>query len=151
MIFVILMTALAVGGVHAGSLAPLQGAQVIPAPDDVKAPPADAKKTASGLASKVIKAGTGTAHPGSTSSVTVHYSGWTTDGEDVRQLGGAQRAGDLPAQSGDCRLDRGRPADGRRRKAALLDSGNLAYDGAASRPGVPHGMLVFDIELLKIN
>ena len=31
----------------------------IPAPDDVAAPPADAERTASGLASKVLKAGSG--------------------------------------------------------------------------------------------
>ena len=35
----------------------------IPAPSDVKAPPADAAKTSSGLASKVIKAGTGKERP----------------------------------------------------------------------------------------
>src|SRR5712671_4593005 len=56
-------------------------AQSLPPPSDVKAPPADAKKTPSGLAYKVIKPGTGTRHPASTSSVTVHYTGWTTDGK----------------------------------------------------------------------
>src|SRR5947207_529044 len=35
----------------------------IPAPSDVKAPPADAEKTASGLASKVLKPGTGKDKP----------------------------------------------------------------------------------------
>ena len=53
----------------------------LPAPPDVKAPPADAKKTSSGLAYKVIKAGTGKTHPREFSQVTVHYSGWTTDGK----------------------------------------------------------------------
>src|SRR5437016_7741390 len=56
-------------------------AQSIPAPADVQAPPKDAKKTASGLAYKVIKAGKGKEHPKATSSVTVHYTGWTTDGK----------------------------------------------------------------------
>ena len=51
------------------------------APPDVKAPPSDAKKTPSGLAYKVQKAGTGAKHPTSRSEVTVHYSGWTTDGK----------------------------------------------------------------------
>src|SRR5204862_7366459 len=51
------------------------------APSDVKAPPADAKKTASGLAYKVIRPGTGGRHPKSSSTVTVHYTGWTTDGK----------------------------------------------------------------------
>ena len=47
----------------------------------VKAAPADAEKTASGLASKVLKAGTGNVKPGASDKVTVHYSGWTTDGK----------------------------------------------------------------------
>ena len=47
----------------------------------MKAPPKDAKKTSSGLAYKVIKAGTGKQHPTASGEVTVHYSGWTTDGK----------------------------------------------------------------------
>ena len=53
----------------------------VPAPADVAKAPADAAKTASGLASKVLTPGKGTAKPGPTDMVTVHYSGWTTDGK----------------------------------------------------------------------
>ena len=53
----------------------------IPAPDDVAAPPKDAKKTASGLTSKVLKAGTSKEHPGDVDRVKVHYTGWTKDGK----------------------------------------------------------------------
>ena len=53
----------------------------IPAPADVAAAPADAKKTESGLAYKVLTKGTGTAKPAATSMVDVHYTGWTTDGK----------------------------------------------------------------------
>src|SRR5947199_8682386 len=49
-------------------------------PPDVAAPPANAAKTASGLASRVITPGTGKTHPGASDIVTVHYTGWTTDG-----------------------------------------------------------------------
>ena len=42
---------------------------------------ADAKNTASGLAYKVLKPGNGRRHPERRSTVTVHYSGWTTDGK----------------------------------------------------------------------
>lgn len=59
----------------------LWAVQSLPAPDDVAAAPADAEKTASGLASRVLVEGTGTEHPTATSNVTVHYTGWTTDGE----------------------------------------------------------------------
>ncbi len=42
---------------------PAPSAEDIPAPPDVAAPPADAEKTASGLASKVLAAGTGDYKP----------------------------------------------------------------------------------------
>ena len=50
-------------------------------PEDVASPPDDATVTASGLAYKVLREGTGTTHPMTTSTVEVHYSGWTTDGK----------------------------------------------------------------------
>src|SRR3981189_1476954 len=53
----------------------------IPAPPDVAAPPADAEKSASGLAWKVLGKGTGPAPPAATATVTVNYTGWTTDGK----------------------------------------------------------------------
>jgi len=66
----------------------------IPAPPDVAAAPANAAKTASGLASRVIKPGTGKTHPGRTDMVTVHYTGWTTDGKmfDSSKVGGGTPA-----------------------------------------------------------
>src|SRR5262249_1667647 len=51
------------------------------APPDVKEPPKDAERTASGIASKVLKKGTGTEHPVEDSRVKVQYTGWTTDGK----------------------------------------------------------------------
>ena len=61
--------------------APAASASGLPAPPDVAAPPADATKTASGLASKVLTPGTGTDHPGQNDAVKVNYTGWTTDGK----------------------------------------------------------------------
>src|SRR2546425_6541883 len=61
--------------------AALQTSPTIPAPPDVAAPPADATKTASGLATKVITPGSGKDHPAKDDLVTVHYTGWTTDGK----------------------------------------------------------------------
>lgn len=119
----------------------------LPPPPDVKAPPADAKKTPSGLAYKVIKAGAAKAHPTSTSSVTVQYTGWTTDGKMF-----------------DSSVTRGMPAtfplnrviagwtegvqlmvEGEKTRFWIPES--LAYRG--QRP--PYGMLVFDVELIKIE
>ena len=53
----------------------------IPAPADVAAAPADASTTATGLSYKVLQAGAGTVHPLASDEVTVHYTGWTTDGK----------------------------------------------------------------------
>ena len=53
----------------------------LPAPPDVAAAPPDAIVTASGLASKVLTPGLGTEHPTLASTVKVHYSGWTPDGQ----------------------------------------------------------------------
>ena len=50
------------------------------APPDVAEPPADASTTESGLAYRVLKAGTGTDNPSATSEIEVHYTGWQTDG-----------------------------------------------------------------------
>jgi FKBP-type peptidyl-prolyl cis-trans isomerase len=82
-------------------------------PEDVAKVPDTAEKTDSGLASRVIKKGSGTKKPTAASTVQVHYSGWTTDGEDVRQLGDAWPAGEFPAQPGDQGMDRGCAVDGR--------------------------------------
>ena len=104
------------------------------APADVKAPPADAKKTASGLAYKVLKQGTG----GAASEVEQpgHGALHRLDDrrEDVRQLGRARRAGDLPARRRDRGMDRRRAADGRRREDALLDSRRTSPTRARARP-----------------
>jgi FKBP-type peptidyl-prolyl cis-trans isomerase len=119
-------------------------------PADVAAVPADAEKTKSGLAMKVLKAGTGTTHPRSTSAVVVHYSGWTPDGKMF-----------------DSSVLRGKPANftldkvikGWTEGVQLMVTGEsrrfwipgkLAYDND-DRPGVPKGMLVFDIELISVE
>ena len=118
------------------------------APADVAAPPADAEKTSTGLASKVLSQGSGTEKPTATSVVTVHYTGWTTDGKPF-----------------DSSVARGTPAKfplnrviaGWTEGLQLMKVGeerrfwipqDLAYKG---RPGAPAGMLVFDVELLAIK
>lgn len=126
-----------------------QGAS-LPAPADVNAPPSDAQKTPSGLASKVLQKGTGTVHPGPTSSVTVHYSGWTTDGKMFDSSVVRNQPATFPLD----RVIKGWTEGvqlmvvGEKRRFWI--PGALAYDNSP-RPGAPKGMLVFDVELLKIN
>src|SRR5215467_16005357 len=64
-----------------GSAPPADSVVQVPPPADVAAPPADAVRTSSSLAYKVLQPGTGTRHPRPNSTVTVHYTGWTTDGK----------------------------------------------------------------------
>ena len=128
--------------------APPSDTVAIPAPPDVAAPPADAVRTSTNLASKVLQPGTGTRHPRPNSRVTVHYTGWSTDGHMF-----------------DSSVSRGQPqtigldqvikgwtegiqlmVEGDKRRFWIPE--NLAYQG---QTGMPRGMLVFDIELLKIE
>jgi FKBP-type peptidyl-prolyl cis-trans isomerase len=120
----------------------------IPAPSDVAAPPADATKTSSGLATRVLTPGTGTRNPGANSRVTVHYSGWTTDGKmfDSSVARGEPIAFGLnqviPGWTEGVQL----MVEGETRRLWIPQ--NLAYGG---RPGAPAGMLVFDVELIRIE
>lgn len=119
------------------------------APLDVAAPPANVEKTASGLAYKVLTPGKGGPKPTVDSTVTVHYSGWTTDGKMF-----------------DSSVVRGEPTSfplkgvipGWTEGVQLMELGSkvrfwipeeLAYKGAGG--GAPQGMLVFDVELLSFK
>jgi FKBP-type peptidyl-prolyl cis-trans isomerase len=120
----------------------------IPAPPDVSAPPADAPRTATGLASKILRSGLGTRHPRPNSRVMVHYTGWTVDGK----MFDSSVARNEPATFG---LDEVIPGwtqgvqmmvEGEKRRFWIPAA--LAYEGM---PDKPQGMLVFDIELLRIE
>lgn len=123
-----------------------------PVPTDVKAPPKTAKKRPSGLAYRVLKKGPGKGpSPAATATVKVHYTGWTTDGKLF-----------------DSSVTRGEPTTlpldhvikGWTEGLQLMKVGDvyrfwipaqLAYGTSPTRPGVPNGMLVFDVELLEIG
>lgn len=119
-------------------------------PEDVAAVPADAEVRDSGLASRVLEAGEGTEHPTKRDSVTVHYSGWTTDGQmfDSSVMRGS------PATFGLSQVIAGWTegvqlmVEGEKRRFWI--PGKLAY-GEQPRGGAPGGTLVFDVELIKIG
>jgi len=119
----------------------------IPPPPDVAAVPADALRTGTNLASKVIAPGKGTRHPRPNSQVTVHYTGWTTDG---RTFYSSVSRGE-PSTFGLDEVIEGWTegvqlmVEGEKRRFWI--PARMAYEGA---PGKPQGMLVFDIELIKI-
>jgi peptidylprolyl isomerase len=114
----------------------------------VAAPPADAQTTASGLASKVLEAGTGDAHPGPRDIVTVHYTGWTTDGNmfDSSQTRGQPLTIPLDGVVAGWTEGMQLMVAGEKRRFWIPES--LAYQG---RPGAPAGMLVFDVQLISFE
>src|SRR5439155_5370748 len=116
-------------------------------PADVKAPPSDAKRTASGLAYKVIKQGVGGRHPKSSNEVTVHYTGWTTDGKmfDSSVVRGEPMT--FPLGNVIAGWTEGVQLMVEGEKTRFWIPEKLAYKGESS----PYGMLVFDVELIKIE
>jgi FKBP-type peptidyl-prolyl cis-trans isomerase len=146
-----LLLALALAGpaLAAAQKAPAKKAspKTVAAPADVAAPPADAVATASGLASKVLKAGKGTVHPAVTDRVEVHYSGWTVDGKmfDSSVVRGKPLTFALNQVIAGWSEGVQLMVEGEKRR--LWIPARLAYEGVADRP---QGMLVFDVELLKI-
>jgi peptidylprolyl isomerase len=118
------------------------------APADLKAPPADAKRTASGLAYKLLQPGTGRAHPKAADMVMVNYTGWTTDGKmfDSSIVNGQPITfplnGVIKGWTEGVQL----MVEGEKTRFWIPDT--LAYKG---QPDRPQGTLVFDVELLRIN
>jgi peptidylprolyl isomerase len=144
------------GGAPAGDLTfDVELLEVMKAPDppkvpeDVAAAPKTAKKTASGLAYRVLKPGTGK-HPAASDIVRVHYTGWTTDGKmfDSSVMRGQ------PVAFGLSQVIKGWTEGVQLMKVGektrFWIPGNLAYGDTPTRPGAPAGTLVFDIELVEI-
>ncbi len=152
---VLLATAIIMGVALVGpALAlPQQAAQpsqaaLFQAPPDVKAPPADAQKTKSGLAFKVITPGTGTTHPTINDRVTVNYTGWTTDGKMFDSTKARNKPSTfmliqiLPGWTEGLQM----MVVGETRRLWVPEK--LAFNGMEGRP---KGMVVFDIELLDVT
>ena len=119
-------------------------------PSDVAAPPADAAKTASGLASKVLQAGKGEAHPAAADTVTVHYSGWTTDGKLFDSSVKRGQPTSFPLNGVIKGWTEGVQLMVEGEKRRFWIPAGLAY-GENPGGGRPGGLLVFDIELLSIK
>jgi peptidylprolyl isomerase len=120
------------------------------APPDVAGVPADAKKTGSGLAYRVLKPGTGAKHPGQFNTVTVHYTGWTTDGKMFDSSVPGGKPASFPLDKVIKGWTEGVQLMVEGEKTRFWIPRNLAY-GDNPQGNVPRGMLVFDIELISID
>ena len=120
-------------------------------PADVAAPPKDATRTASGLAYKSLKKGTGMVKPRPTNTVTVHYTGWTTDGKMFDSSVKRGRPASFPLNQVIKGWTEGLQLMVQGEKMRFWIPGNLAYGDTPRRRGAPAGMLVFDVELLSFK
>ena len=119
-------------------------------PDNIRLPPSNALRTASGLRYVVLKRGTGKTHPVENSVIEIDYTGWNFQG-----------------QMFDSSLPRGKPSQfpltglikGWQEGVLLMSPGdtfrfwipgNLAYDGSTGGDS-PKGKLVFDITLYSFK
>ncbi|MGD7651996.1 MAG: FKBP-type peptidyl-prolyl cis-trans isomerase [Verrucomicrobiales bacterium] len=119
-------------------------------PSDVKAPPADAQKSASGLYSKVLQQGDGAEKPNAIDTVTVHYSGWTTDGKLFDSSVKRGEPTSFPLNQVIKGWTEGLQLMVTGEKRRFWIPADLAY-GENPGGGRPGGMLVFDVELLDIK
>jgi peptidylprolyl isomerase len=124
--------------------------QSIPAPADVAAPPAAAKKLPSGLAYVVLKPGNGKVHPKLSDTVTVDYTGWTTDGKMFDSSVVRGEPATFPLDHLIKGWQEAIPLMVAGEKARFWIPSDLAY-GKHPRSGAPAGELVFDITLHAIH
>jgi peptidylprolyl isomerase len=119
----------------------------VPAPPDVAAAPADAVKTASGLASKVLTPGKSDLKPGAKDAVTVHYSAWTTDGKMFDSSFARKMPSTFMIESVIKGWGEGVQLMTVGEKRRFWIPEEIAFRGQAGRP---KGTVVFDVELLDV-
>lgn len=117
-------------------------------PPNVAAPPADATTSESGLAWIVLQPGMGDDRPTPRSHVTVHYTGWTTDGTMIDSSVLRGEPASFPLNGVIRGWTEGVQMMTRGEKRRFWIPSALAYGRDRSKP---QGMLVFDIELVDFS
>jgi FKBP-type peptidyl-prolyl cis-trans isomerase len=126
----------------------VRGKPPLPAPPDVAAAPADAARTSSGLAYKLLSSGGGDDRPNAWDRVTLHYTGWTNDGAMVESSSGDERPSVFD-------VDKVMP--GWREALPLMAVGDHArvwIPASLARPKharEPQGSLVYDLKLVSVE
>ena len=118
------------------------------APADVATAPADATKTESGLAFKVLAKPRGTTHPGPHDKVTITFTGWTPQGEVIASSVPDGEPWALLLDDAIKGLSEGLLLMGKGEKRRLWIPADLATSGRPKRRGPP-GPAVFDVELVS--
>ena len=120
-------------------------------PDDVAAAPAEATVSESGLAYRVLQSGEGDKRPTASANVTVHYTGWMTNGEmfDSSVMRGEPTS--FPLNRVIPGWTEGVQTMVTGEKKRFWIPADLAYGDKPTRPGMPYGTLVFDVELISIR
>jgi peptidylprolyl isomerase len=96
----------------------------------------------------VLRAGFGTEHPEASSTVTVHYSGWTTDGHRFDSSVARGRPATFPLRGVIPGWTEGLQLMVVGEKRRFWIPADLAY---ANSPGGPQGTLVFDVTLIHFE
>jgi peptidylprolyl isomerase len=120
------------------------------APVDVKVPPADAERFAGGVASRVLKAGEGTEHPGDNDCIKAHFTAWKRDGSLFSSSRGQKQLEltCLRASIEGLREPLKHMSVGEARRVWI--PGNLTFVSSEPDEPAPNIDLTFDVELLAI-
>ena len=95
----------------------------------------------------MITNGTGNEHPAAEDLVRVHYTGWTTDGKMFESSIVSGQPATFPVNGVIPGWTEGLQLMVEGEKIRFWIPQNLAYKGESP----PYGMLVFDVELIKIQ
>ena len=112
--------------------------------------PANAQTTYSGLKSVVLKPGNGGLTPHRFSTVTAHYTGWTTDGKMFDSSVPRGQPSSFPLSNVIPGWTEGLQLMTVGEKRRFWIPANLAY-GDNPGSGKPAGTLIFDVELLDFQ
>ena len=132
---------------HVVDLTVLGAKDPLQAPSDLAGPPAGAVRTPRGVFYRVLKRGAGGPKPTLSSTIEIHYSGWTSYGQlfdssvqrDVRAV--------FPLDQLILGWQEGVPLMSRGDTFRFWIPGSLGYDAGPASPNAPRGTLVFDITL----
>jgi len=119
-------------------------------PTDVSAPPADAEREPSGVARRIVKRGTGTAHPSASTFVDLRYAGWERNGKQfegssAKGLPGRYELKDLAKGLAD---EVAQMVEGDKR--VIWVPGPLAYTNRENFVNAPRGDMTFEVELVRV-